>query len=203
MRGFSSLLHEEVGNGLSAGCREYLRRIDSAAGRMDHLITDALSYSQAVRAKPMIARVDADELLHDMIESYPEFQSFQQNIHLKGKLPPVLANEAGLTQCFSNLLTNAIKFVRPGEAPNVTVRGERIDGVVRIWVEDRGIGIPPEMEPRMFGMFQRASKAYDGNGIGLALVRKVTERMGGRVGVEPAMEKGSRFWIELPAGNGS
>jgi signal transduction histidine kinase len=70
---------------------------------------------------------------------------------------------------------------------------------VRIWVEDKGIGIPPAAQERIFHMFQRATNDYEGTGIGLAIVRKVVHRMGGSVGVESEKGKGSRFWVELPA----
>lgn len=171
----------------------------TAAARMDRLITDALSYSRAVRQDLVLEPVDAKRLLKGMIESYPEFQLPSARIEIEDGVPQVLANEAGLTQCFSNLLNNAVKFVEPGQQPQVRIRCEQFDGVVRLWFEDNGIGISQEMTPRLFGMFQRGSRKYEGTGIGLALVRKVTERMGGRVGVESAAGKGSRFWVELKA----
>ena len=72
---------------------------------------------------------------------------------------------------------------------------------VRIWVEDRGIGIKSSMLPRVFDMFARGSNDQAGTGIGLALVRKVVQRMGGRVGVESEEGRGSRFWVELKSGD--
>src|SRR5204863_9327015 len=73
---------------------------------------------------------------------------------------------------------------------------------VRITVEDNGIGIPPAGQSRLFGMFQRLTAEYEGTGIGLAIVRKVAERMGGKVGADSAPVQGSRFWVELRTGNG-
>jgi len=199
MQGFCELL---VANQLDeASRRDFLNRIITAAGRMDRLITDALSYSRSVRQELPLRPVDTRKLLKGMIESYPEFQPPGARIEVADDLPTVFANEAGLTQCFSNLLNNAVKFVEQRQQPHVRVRGEYLDGVARIWFEDNGIGIPRELAPRMFGMFQRGSRQYEGNGIGLALVRKVTERMGGKVGVESEPGKGSRFWVELKACN--
>jgi signal transduction histidine kinase len=108
-----------------------------------------------------------------------------------------MANEAGLTQCFSNLLENAVKFVKQGEMPRVGIRAEPREGWVRLWFEDDGIGIPKEMLPRVFDMFSRGHQSYEGTGIGLALVRKVMDRMGGKAGVESEEGHGSRFWLDL------
>ncbi|HEU5123681.1 MAG TPA: GAF domain-containing sensor histidine kinase [Verrucomicrobiae bacterium] len=199
MQGFAEMLARPEPGGSEQDRTIYLERIMTAAARMDRLITDALSYSRAVRQDLVLEPVDAKKLLKGMIESYPEFQLPSARIEVAEEVPPVLANEAGLTQCFSNLLNNAVKFVEPGQQPQVRVRCDRRDGMVRLWFEDNGIGISQEMTPRLFGMFQRGSRKYEGTGIGLALVRKVTERMGGRVGVESATGKGSRFWIELKA----
>jgi signal transduction histidine kinase len=145
-------------------------------------------------------RLDICQLLHGMLQTYPNLQSSEAEIHIDCDKVVVRGNEAGLTQCFSNLLGNAVKFVPPGGKPWVRVwaedRGER----VRVWVEDHGIGIPQDAHEKIFGMFQRLhrSDAYPGTGIGLALVRKVVLRMGGSVGVESAPGQGSRFWVELP-----
>ena len=118
---------------------------------------------------------------------------------------PVAGHEASLSQCFSSLLDNAVKFVKPGERARVRVWSERNDGMVRVNVEDNGIGIGSEHYGRIFDMFQRLHPAgvYEGNGIGLTIVRQAVERMGGTVGVESSPGKGSRFWVELPAGGGS
>jgi signal transduction histidine kinase len=135
-------------------------------------------------------------------------------------LPKVFGNEAFLTQCFSNLLSNATKFVSPGTLPHVEVRAEDCtwlsretlqqaakpstppgsgNATVRIWIQDNGIGIAPENHHRIFGMFGRINpaKEYEGTGIGLTIVRKAAERMGAPLGFESELGKGSRFWVEL------
>lgn len=201
MQGFAAVLSDGLDGQLDAENRDYLDRIRTAAERMDRLITDALSYANTVRTEMPATAVDPARLLRGMIESYPAFQPPKARIEIEGELPPVLANEAGLTQCFSNLLGNAVKFVEPGRVPHVRIRAERRGERLRLWFEDNGIGIPSEMLPRIFGMFQRASKAYEGTGIGLALVRKVADRMGGSVGVEPSPGGGSRFWLDLRPAN--
>jgi signal transduction histidine kinase len=196
MQGFGQMLSQECAGCLEGERKDYLRRIISAASRMDRLITDALTFSKTVQQDLTLEPLDPARLLRGIIECYPEFQSPNAEIEIE-PLPMVLANEAALTQCFSNLLSNAVKFVRQDQRPRVRIHAECRNCSVRLWFEDNGIGIAKEFLPHVFRMFQRASKQYDGTGIGLALVRKVSERMGGKVGLESELGKGSRFWVEL------
>jgi signal transduction histidine kinase len=96
----------------------------------------------------------------------------------------VLANEAALTQCFSKLLNNALKFVAPGTKPRVRVSTERRGEMVRLWMADCGIGIAGRRQENIFDMFQRRDLSYESTGIGLTIVRKAVERMGGMAGAE-------------------
>jgi PAS domain S-box-containing protein len=199
MQGFAELLEETTTVGRESDAREYLSRIKNAAARMDLLITDALDYNRAVRKELVLTPVDPGALLREILASYPEFQSAKAQIEIAAPLPWVLGNQTGLTQCFSNLLGNAAKFVKAGQMPQIRVWAESANGWVRLCVEDRGIGIPVAMQPRIFDMFSRGHQDYPGTGIGLALVRKVMERMGGKVTVESEEGKGSRFWLSLKA----
>lgn len=201
IQGFAELITQESGHTLTPDAKEYLKRMRAAANRMDQLITDALSYSQAVRNQLPVRPVDLSTLLRGILDSYPAFGPANATIVLEGELPRVQGNEAGLTQVLSNLLHNAVKFVKPGDRPRVRIWAERREARVRLWVEDDGVGIPSQGLYKIFEMFQRMhGPEYEGTGIGLALVRKVMERMGGRVGVESEVGRGSRFWIELPQG---
>jgi signal transduction histidine kinase len=116
-------------------------------------------------------------------------------------LPPVLAHAPTLTQVIANLLSNAVKFVAPGVHPDIRLKAEERGNHVRLWVEDNGIGIAAEHYDRIFRVFERLHgiETYPGTGIGLAIVQKGIERMGGTAGVESTVGAGSRFWIELPA----
>lgn len=197
IRGFVGTLEELIEHDSNCGVQDCLERISGSAKRMDRLITDALSYSKTVRQELALVPVDAAHLVRGIIASYPHFQPPKAVILIEGGIPLLLANEAGLTQCVSNLLDNAVKFVETGTVPAVVIRAEINRGMARLWFEDNGIGIPEAFRPRLFQMFQRASKTYEGTGIGLALVRKVAERMGGRVGMECPPNGGSRFWLEF------
>jgi signal transduction histidine kinase len=211
IRSFAQILGEEC---LACGrpkAQEHIHRITSAAARMDRLIQDVLQYSRLARSELRLSPVNVQELLRGIIESYPAFQPPQVEIQINGPLPRLLGNEAALTQCFSNLLGNALKFVAPGTRPQVRVWAERVGGpkaetqdsqpaipsTVRLSFADNGIGIPKDAHERIFKMFQRLDKSYDGTGVGLTVVRKAVEKMGGKVGLESEPGRGSRFWIEL------
>jgi signal transduction histidine kinase len=215
MRAFAELLRSE-GETLQEEGKSFVERIIGGAERLDRLITDALNYTKTVRSELPVGPVDVERLLRGMLDTYPEFQGPQGEITVERGLPLVIGNEAGLTQCFSNLIGNAVKFVAPGAWPKVRIWGEvlpedhRRDGHhgdgekvrwVRLWVEDKGIGISREMVPRVFDMFSHGSSPQAGTGIGLALARKVVERMGGGIGVESKLGRGSKFWVELKAGD--
>ncbi len=197
MQGFSKMLLDSYRGQFDAQGVDYLNRIADAANRLDLLIRDVLSYSQIVRADLQLVPVNTDKLAREIIELYPGLRPPDADVVIAQKLPTVLGNEAFLTQCFSNLLGNAVKFVPPGTHPRVELSAERCNGHIRLKVTDNGIGIPLEHQHRLFTLFHRAQNRYPGTGVGLAVVRKAVERMGGRIGVESAAGRGSTFWIEL------
>lgn len=198
MNSFATLLMEECVTGLNpADAQNYCRRIVTGASRLDDLITDSLSYTKAVLLQVPMHPVDLSRLILGLLETYPNFHPDNADIRIEGQLPTVLGNEALLTQCFSNLLGNAVKFVAPGVHPQIRLRASYTNGVTRISVQDNGIGVPANAQYRLFGMFQKLNANYEGTGIGLAIVRKVVTRMGGNVGVESEPGRGSTFWVEL------
>jgi signal transduction histidine kinase len=126
-------------------------------------------------------------------------QAAHAKINIQAPLPKVTGNPTALKQVLENLLANATKFVLPGVVPQVEVFAKERNGWVRVHIKDNGIGIDPQYHERIFRVFERlAGKEYPGTGIGLAIVQKGVERMGGRAGVESEPGKGSCFWIELP-----
>lgn len=201
VQGLAQALYEDYGDKLDARGLEYAQRLVSAAERMDGLIQDLLGYSRLTRAALRPEHIDLSTVLDDAREQLAaDILRSGARLTVKHPLPPVLAHRATLTQAVSNLLGNAIKFVAPGAQPKIAVWAEIRGDTVRLWIEDNGIGIDPEHHERVFRAFERlhGSETYPGTGIGLAIVRKGMERMGGHAGVESSADHGSRFWIELP-----
>ncbi len=201
MSGFSRALLEDYGTQLDPGGREFAVRISTAAKKMDSLILDLLDYSRLTRQEVKIERVDLEPLASDVLRLLePEIRERRASITLERPLPSVLGHSLTLSQALTNLIANAIKFVGPGVDPVIRIRALRRDSLVRIEVEDNGIGIAPEYHERIFRIFERLNptETFPGTGIGLAIVRRAMERMGGRSGVESELGRGSRFWIELP-----
>jgi PAS domain S-box-containing protein len=201
IRSFANVLEEDHGMQLDDTARSYLKRIKDSASRMDALIMDVLAYSRLTSTEVTPANVDLDKLVRELVQEYPHFQECVACFDIASPLGTIRGNRALLTQCFSNLLGNAIKFVPPERKPHVVVRSERAGEYIRTWVEDNGIGIPPEFRGKVFGLFQRLHRTdqYPGTGVGLAIVKKAVERMRGRIGFESEPGKGSRFWMELLA----
>ncbi|PTX91179.1 CHASE domain-containing protein [Opitutus sp. ER46] len=200
IRGFTELALEEAGPRLHEEERGYLGRVHRASARLDRLISDLLAYTRVSKTKVELRPVDLHALVSDIRREHPEFQPPRANVEIEGTLLPVVGNEAYLTQCLTNLLGNAVKFVAPGTRPEVRVATESREGVVRLRVSDNGIGIPPERLNKAFEIFERLHTTgdYEGTGVGLAIVRRAVQRMKGRVGVSSEVGRGTTFWIELP-----
>lgn len=201
LAGISQILCDDYRDRLDAQGQEYLHHIITAASDMDTLIRDLLAYSRVGRAELTLGPVDLALALGQARQQLAdEIKQRGAQVTIAEPLPVVNGHLAMLAQVLANLLGNAIKFVAPGIQPQVRLWPEKRGQVVRLWIEDNGIGIEPRHQERVFKIFERlhGSNTYPGSGVGLAIVRKAMTRMGGRVGLESQPGQGSRFWIELP-----
>jgi light-regulated signal transduction histidine kinase (bacteriophytochrome) len=201
LQGFTQALMEDYGSQLDDLGQDYARYIVEAAVSMDTLIADLLAYSRLGRTEIQIQPTDLSRVLAEALSQLDtERRERNAQIILEPPLPQVMAQYRILVQVLTNLLSNAIKFVKPDVQPQVRVWAEEREKSVRFWVEDNGLGIAEEHQERIFRVFERLHgiEAYPGTGIGLAIVRKGIEHMGGRVGVVSQPDKGSRFWLEFP-----
>ncbi len=203
MRGFSQALMQDYATRLDDTGLDYLQRIARAAVCMDDLIEDLLAYAKLGQEEVPLSSVSLDavaDVARDQVSAL--MRETSGTIAMEESLPVVRGNLTVLIQVLVNLFSNALKFTQPGVAPVVRIWSEQDGYVVRTWVEDNGIGIAPEHHARVFEVFQRLHGVgqYEGTGIGLAVVRKGVERMGGKVGMESQLGKGCRFWFELAKG---
>ncbi len=199
MQGFSEMLIVEAGNTLSAAGKDYADRVNKSAQFMDALLRDLLDFSRVSQHQVELTPVNLETVVESVISRLQK-DILEKNAHVESAAPwpIVLAHEPTLAQVLFNLVSNALKFVKTDVPPVVRLRAEAQAGFIRVWVEDNGPGIAPDYQDQIFGLFTRlGGNKYPGTGIGLAIVQKGIERMGGRVGVESAAGHGSRFWFEL------
>jgi signal transduction histidine kinase len=198
--GYSQLLLDDHAAALGDTPQHLLKRIQASSEFMDKLLLDLLAFGRTARTQAELGPVQVQSAWERaLFQCSTQITQTNAQIELAGPLPIVRAHEATLTQSLANLLTNALKFTQPGVRPLIRFWAEDHPNRVRLWLEDNGIGIPEPEQERVFRVFERLNGTrYPGTGIGLSIVRKGTERMGGNVGLESAPGRGSRFWIELP-----
>jgi PAS domain S-box-containing protein len=202
VNGLTSELLDQYAGQFDTEGKHLAERITGAARRMDRLIEELLAFGRLANNEVPKRSVDLLAAVNSSISQYSsEIKELQAEVTVTPPLPPVWANPTIVEQIVVNLLGNGLKFVRPGVKTVIKIRAEQQDNTVRLWVEDNGIGIEPAYHQKIFGLFERlhSDRQFRGTGIGLAIVQKGVERMGGKAGVESEIGKGSRFWIELPS----
>jgi PAS domain S-box-containing protein len=193
------LLRRHLGDDLDADGRTQLDFALGGVRRMQALIDDLLLYSRVGTEGRSFAEVDCREVVDEAVRA---LATAIEEVGLEvrvGPLPVVRADRSQLVQLFQNLISNAVKF-RAGDDPRVEVGAERADGEWIFTVRDNGIGIDARYAEHVFTIFQRlhSHEEYPGTGIGLAVCRKIVERHGGRIWVEPGRGGGSAFRFTIP-----
>lgn len=203
MHNFVNVLMDEAGENLIPLHKDYLQRIGRAAQRMDNLTMDMLHYSQLGRSELALEPVQVQALVERLVDERRErAEAATARFEIEGPLPMVFANESGLAQVLANLLDNALKFARPGVDTIIRCSARREGGEVVIKIQDNGIGIDPRHFKKIFLPFERLnpSQAVPGTGIGLAIVQRCIDKMGGQIDVSSVPAQGSTFSITFPAG---
>ncbi|WP_336367638.1 PAS domain S-box protein [Marinobacter sp. C2H3] len=184
--------------------RDYLKRMQSAAGRMQKLIEDLLSYSRVTTRARAPEVCDTSAIARDVLGDLETAISRSGAVITLDDLPPVLGDPSQLRQVFQNLLSNAIKFQKPDHAPTIHVYAEEVTGASwTLVVSDNGIGFDERYAAKLFHPFQRLhqKEGYAGTGIGLAIVKKILDRHGATITVNSLPGTGTTFRIRFTRGN--
>lgn len=201
IQGFADIVITDQGAEMNEHTRMGLERIRNSAERMGRLILDLLAYTELSRADFHRQPVDLEAICTKVLRVFAdEIARTHAKVTIDLPIKWILGDPAGAERILVNLLGNALKFTQPGRAPVIEISSERRGGNARVCVQDNGIGIDPKYRDRIFGVFQRLSSATSSSetGIGLAIVKRSVEKMGGTVGMESEPGKGSCFWFELP-----
>lgn len=198
--GFAGLLVSSTDSTLSEDARHYLDRIVNSTKLMAHLIDDLLEFSRTSRAEMRRVHVNLDDLLENVMQ---ELQPEIEGRHIQWKknpLPEVQADSRLLRQVFSNLLLNAIKYTRPRDPAEIEIGCTDHPDEVVVFIRDNGVGFDPQYADKLFGVFQRlhTKEEFEGTGIGLANVRRIIARHGGRTWAEGKVDEGATFYFSLP-----
>ena len=198
--GVAELLESRYGGELDESAERLLAALTRSTERMSALLDGLLAYSRVGRVDEW-REISMDKLLDEVLESLAEQLSDSGGVVVRDALPTVHGDPVQLTQLFQNLVANALKF-RGEDAPRVEVRAIEQGARWHFQIADNGIGIDPRNRERIFEMFQRlhTRDSYPGTGVGLAICKKIVERHGGRIWVEPGAERGTVFHFTLADG---
>jgi PAS domain S-box-containing protein len=201
INGFLDLFSKSALAALSEQERYYLKQVVSSAKQMDRLIDDLLLFSRMAQAELRPELVDLNRLVQDaLLQLEPETKG-RAVVWKKGDLPVVKADASMLHQVLVNLLSNAIKYTRPRNPAEIEIatRPDH-DNEIVIFVRDNGVGFDMRCADKLFGVFQRlhAADQFEGTGIGLANVRRIVLRHGGRTWAEGKPDAGATFYFSLP-----
>ena len=214
IQAFSDRLRVKCGKMLNAQGLDYLDRMQNAAQRMQVLIQDLLKLSRITSRALPFEQCNLREIVRSVLSDL-EITIEQKRAKVEvGELPIIEADPVQMRQLFQNLISNALKFQKPGERAEVAIEGliyevrERTAGEVaipgqricKIVVRDNGIGFDPKFADQIFVVFQRlhSRSEYEGTGIGLAVCRKITDRHGGSIVAKSAEGQGAAFIVTLP-----
>jgi PAS domain S-box-containing protein len=204
--GFADLLKKGQESALNDQGRRYLGLIIESAKEMGTLIDDLLAFSRTGRAEMQKERVDLNRLVQDVVASLQPSVDGREVAWRVDRLPDIQGDRAMLKQVMMNLLSNAVKYTRPRSQAVVEIGCRNgTPGETVVYVRDNGVGFDMKYAGNLFGVFQRlhATDQFEGTGIGLANVRRIVERHGGRVWAESAVGQGATFFVSIPGGGGA
>ena len=199
--GYSRLLVEEYSDKLDEEGVFFLKNVRQGTTQMNRLIEDLLAYSRTERKALHYSPIDLKSFIENLVGQRTH-DIKEHRIDLKIEVPyeTIESDTETLRQVLTNYLDNAIKYSKKNTSGTVTIGGSHDDEYWTLWVKDDGIGFDPKYLDRIFDIFQRLHRVeeYPGTGVGLAIVRKAVERIGGKVRANSSPGKGSTFYLDIP-----
>jgi len=198
--GFVKLLEKQAGDKLDDSSRRYLNIIADSARQMGILIDDLLVFSRMSRTELRQAKVALESLVHEAVDAARMETNGRRIVWKIGALPEVEADAAMLRQVWVNLIANAVKYSRPRDPAEIEIGCNADNGEFVLFIHDNGVGFDMQYVNKLFGVFQRLHRAdeFEGTGIGLANVRRIVSRHGGRTWAEGRVDGGATFFFSLP-----
>lgn len=204
INGFSRILLEDYGGRLDAEGQRIVNVVCDSARQMDQLISDILAFSRIQHQELAVAEIDMDELVRSVLQ---DFGLVTEGRKLKvevGQLPKARGDAAMIRRVWTNLVDNAIKFTGPKADARIEIGGRIDAGDAVYFVKDNGVGFDMKQADRLFGVFQRLHGAeFAGTGIGLAIIKRILVRHGGRIWADAKVDEGATFYFALPAAGAS
>jgi PAS domain S-box-containing protein len=199
--GFAQMLEKRVGAQLDPTAHRYVRTISEAARTGGRMVDDLLAFSRMGRAEVKKSAVSLRELLVEVQRELAPDAEGRKIEWSVSSLPKVQADQGLLRLVLKNLLSNSLKYTRPKPTALIEVGSHEAPGEVHVWIKDNGVGFDMQHVDKLFGVFQRLHTAeqFEGTGIGLANVRRIVSRHGGRVWAEGRVGEGATFHFTLPA----
>lgn len=201
LHGFVELLHKHTAATLDDEGRRYIEVITKSANRMGQLIDDLLAFSRTTRTELHPTRVNLTHIVNEVVLDFATETETRKIVWDISPLPDVYGDTAMLRVVLTNLLGNAVKYTRPRGAARITIGTTTTAEHDHVcFVRDNGVGFDMRYVEKLFGVFQRLHRAdeFEGTGIGLATVRRIVHRLGGRIWAEGELDKGATFHFSLP-----
>ncbi len=200
IQGFVEILATSAAPAFDETSRGHLAAIADSAGRMSRLIDDLLAFSRTGRAQMRKTRIDLADFVQAVIRDLRQETENRKVQWIVNELPQVEADPALLRQVLLNLIGNALKYTHPREVARVEIGADSSSAEDIVFVRDNGVGFDMCYAGRLFGVFQRLhpAKEFEGTGVGLATVRRIIHRHGGRTWAEAKPDQGATFYFSLP-----
>jgi len=200
---YSQMLQEDYAPALDDNARRLLGNIQKSADRMGTLIDDLLSLSRLGKKEMRIGRLDMADAVARVLEECREQDSYRAEVVIH-PLPAVRADQALVHHALTNLIGNALKYSAKNEHPRIEISAGVDGGEAVFCIADNGVGFDMKYVHKLFGVFQRlhSEREFEGTGVGLATVKRIIDRHGGRIWAEGQVGRGAKFYFTLPAWEG-